>query len=69
MNAKNATFFCKEWKRTQRMQHSFAKNGKERKEQNVLLQRTKKNARTFRYFFNKYIDTVGAESISLFSKN
>ena len=37
-------------KRTQRMQHSFAKNGKERKEGNILLQRTEKNARMFRSF-------------------
>ena len=29
---------------------SFAKNGKERKKQNVLLQRKEKNARTFRSF-------------------
>ena len=38
-NAKIATFFCKEHKRTQ--------------ERVVLLQ---KNARTFRYFFNIFID-------------
>ena len=31
-NAKNATFFYKEQKRTQRTQHSFIKNGKERKD-------------------------------------
>ena len=43
-------------KKTQRMQRSFAKNGKERKERNVLLQRTEKNARTFCSFFNIYID-------------
>ena len=37
---KNVLFFSKERKRTQRMQHSFAKNVKERKERNILLQRT-----------------------------
>ena len=34
--------------RPKRTQRSFAKNGKERKECNVLLQRTEKNARMFR---------------------
>ena len=34
----------------QRTQRSFAKNGKEHKDCNVLLQRTKKKARTFRSF-------------------
>ena len=56
-------FFSKEQKRMQRMQRSFAKNGKEHKECNVLLQRTRerlvllqKNAKTFRSFFNIYIN-------------
>ena len=39
-NGKNGTFFYKERKRTERMEHSFIKNGKERKERNVLLKRT-----------------------------
>ena len=47
---KNILFFSKERKRTPRKQHSFAKNGKERKKSNILLQRTEKNARTFRSF-------------------
>ena len=61
-NAKNAMFFCKEQKRTQRTQRA-------------LLQRTEKNARTFRSFAKEcenvpfffqyiyieiYIDTAGA---------
>ena len=36
-NGKNGTFFYKERKRTER---SFLKNGKQRKERNVLLKRT-----------------------------
>ena len=39
-NRKNGTFFYKERKRTERTERSFVKNGKERKERNVLLQRT-----------------------------
>ena len=37
-------------------QSELAKNGKERKESKVLLQRTEKNMRMFRSFFNIYID-------------
>ena len=36
-NAKIVPFFYKEQKRTQRSFHSFIKNGKERKDQNILL--------------------------------
>ena len=39
-NAKIGTFYYKERKRTQRSELSFIKNGKERKDQNVLLKRT-----------------------------
>ena len=39
-NAKNGTFFYIERKRTQRMERSFIKNAKARKERNVLLKRT-----------------------------
>ena len=39
-NAKIGTFFYKEWKRTQRSERSFLKNGKEGKDRNVLLKRT-----------------------------
>ena len=39
-NGKNEMFFYKEQKRTERTEHSFIKNGKERKEKNVLLKRT-----------------------------
>ena len=39
-NAKIVPFFCKEWKRTQRLFHSFIKNGKERKDCSVLMKRT-----------------------------
>ena len=37
---KNVFFFSKEQKITQRTQHSFAKNVKERKERNIRLRRT-----------------------------
>ena len=33
-------FFYKEWKKMERTERSFIKNGKERKEPNVLLKRT-----------------------------
>ena len=36
-NTKNATFFYKEQKGTQRTPRSFKKNGKERKERCILL--------------------------------
>ena len=49
-NAKIGTFSYKERNIMQRSERSFLKNGKERKERNVLLQKTKKNARTFRSF-------------------
>ena len=39
-NGKNGTFFYKERKRTQITERTFEKNGKERKERNVLLKRT-----------------------------
>ena len=48
--AKNATFFCKEHKRTQRMQRSFAKNVKERKECTALMQKNAKECRMLRSF-------------------
>ena len=38
-NAKIGKFFYKERKRTQRSERSFVKNGKERKDRNVLLKR------------------------------
>ena len=34
---KNVPFFCKERKRTQRLERSFIKNRKEGKDRNVLL--------------------------------
>ena len=37
---KNIQFFYKKRKRTQRSECSFIKNGKERKDRNVLLKRT-----------------------------
>ena len=43
----NATFFCKERKRMERMERSFEKKGKERKERNVLLKRTERTERSF----------------------
>ena len=43
-NAKNAAFFYKEDKRTQRMQPSFYKERKRTREHCVLLKRTQKNA-------------------------
>ena len=36
-NAKIVPFFYKERKRTQRSERSFIKNGKERKDQNILF--------------------------------
>ena len=49
-NAMNGTFFLKEWKRTQRMERSFLKNGKECKERNVLFIRREKNAKNETFF-------------------
>ena len=43
-NAKNATFFCKEWKRTQ---HSFAKNVKERENVLFFCKRTRERSVLF----------------------
>ena len=43
-------FFWKERKRTER---SFEKNGKERKERNVLLKRTEKNAKNGTFFWKE----------------
>ena len=43
-------FFCKERKRTQKRQRSFAKNVKERKECNILLQMNAKERRTLHSF-------------------
>ena len=37
---KNLPFFYKKRKRTQRLERSFIKNGKERKDRNILLKRT-----------------------------
>ena len=45
---KNIPFFLKEWKRMERTERSFEKNGKERKERSVLLKRTEKNGTFFR---------------------
>ena len=44
---KNGTFFYKERKRTERTEHSFIKNGKERKERNVLYKEQKRTERSF----------------------
>ena len=44
------TFFSKERKWMQRTKRSFAKNGKEHRERNILLKRTKKNVRMKRSF-------------------
>ena len=48
-NAKIGTFFYKEQKRTQRSEHSFLKNGKERKDWNVLLKRTDAQPMVFQH--------------------
>ena len=45
---KNVSFFSKERKRTQRMQHTFAKNVR-------TFRSFAKECRTFRSFFNRYI--------------
>ena len=50
---KNATFFYKERKRKQRMFRSLLKNGKERKERSVLLERTGKNAKNAAFFYKE----------------
>jgi hypothetical protein len=42
----SAAFFSKERKRTQRAQHFFQKNAKERKEHSILFKRTQKNAKS-----------------------
>ena len=63
-NAKNATFFGKERKRTQRTQHSLAKNVIERKEHNVLMQKNaehcvllkRTHAKPSFFFFNIYTE-------------
>ena len=47
---KNVPFFYKKWKRMQRSERSFKKNGKEHKDRNVLLQRTEKNAKIITFF-------------------
>ena len=43
-------FFCKERKRMQRMQCSYAKNVKERKERNILMQKNAKEGRMLHSF-------------------
>ena len=48
-NAKNATFFCKERRRTQRMQRSFAKNVKECKNVSLFCKRTQNVPLFFQY--------------------
>ena len=66
--------------RPKRMQHSFAKNGKELKERNILLQRKEKKARTFRsfakerenvpFFFQQiYINIYKKKNGTFFKKN
>ena len=52
---KNATFFCKEWKRTQRTFRSFAKNVKERKNVLFFCKRTQNVAFLFSIYIYRYI--------------
>ena len=53
---KNVPFFSVLFSRTEKNATFFCKNRKELKEYNILLQRMKKNARTFRSFFNIYTE-------------
>ena len=46
-------FFYKEWKRMQRLEHSFIKNGKERKDCSFLLKRTEKNTKIEMFFWKE----------------
>ena len=53
---KNVTFsrsFCKRTERSRVLFRSFQKNGKERKERNVLLQRTEKNGKNAPFFLKE----------------
>ena len=55
-NAKNATFFCKERKRTQRTQRSFAKNVKECENVSFFSKRTRERFVLFSIYIETYID-------------
>ena len=55
-NAKNAAFFYKECKRTQRKQHSFAKNVKERENVSFFCKKTQNVEFFFSIYIYKYID-------------
>ena len=54
-NPKNAMFFCKECKKTQRMQRSFAKNVKECKNVSFFCKRTQNIAFFFSIYIYRYI--------------
>ena len=53
MNAENETFFCTERKWTQRTKRSFALNGNEHREQNVLFHWTEMNAENKTFFWKE----------------
>ena len=56
-------FYSSFWRlmRPKRMCHSFLKNGKERKECNVLLQRTEMNAKNAMFFYKERKRTQRSE--------
>ena len=54
-NPKNTMFFCKERKRTQRTECSFAKNIKELKNVSFFCKRTRKCSVLFSIYIKKYI--------------
>ena len=56
-NERNVLFTVKKW--TQRMKHSFAKNRNERRERNVLLQRTEMNVENETLFWKERMPNPG----------
>ena len=64
-NTKNATFFCKEHKRMQRMQRSSAKNVKERKNISSFCKRMQNVLFFFQYIYIQIYIQIYIEKLTL----